>query len=139
AVLSTALCQIGDACAGDHRFSGSTTGVNTNTAQVTALDHHHFPACLHESAWKESAALTGSDYNDIIICYLWHPDALLACTYLITASHLQERCGGADVAHDSTRACASPIRARTSRGHFAQKAPAPVNRFTTTSPAPKVP
>src|SRR6516165_4734424 len=30
----------------------------------------------------------------------------------------------------------APIRARTSRGHFAQKAPAPVNRFTTTSPAP---
>src|SRR5262249_29611428 len=70
AVLSTRLCQIGNACTGDHRFGRSATGVNTDTAQVPTLDHPHFPPCLRESAWEEPAALTGTDYNHIIVCGL---------------------------------------------------------------------
>src|SRR5262249_27607504 len=73
AVLTTTLCEIGDACAGHHRFIGGKTGVNTHAPKGTALDHRAFAACRRESAWEESAALTGTDYNHIIVCDLLHP------------------------------------------------------------------
>src|SRR5262249_13855247 len=81
AVLSTTLCQIGNACTGDHRFGRNATGVNADPAQVPAPAHRHFPPCLRESAWEESAALTGTDYNDIILCGLWHSMSSSGCIY----------------------------------------------------------
>jgi hypothetical protein len=57
---------------------------------VAALHHSYFAAYLCESAWEESAALTGTYYNHIILCGLWHPISSFTCTYIITASHLQE-------------------------------------------------
>src|SRR6266487_294559 len=90
AVLTTTLCQIGDACAGDHRFSGSATGVNTNTAQVAALDHRYLAACLRERNWEKSATLTGTDDDHIIIRGLWHAEVLLPPLHTsIIALHLQ--------------------------------------------------
>jgi hypothetical protein len=46
AVVSATPCQIGDACAGDHRFCGGTAHVDTGTAYVAALNQRHFPAGL---------------------------------------------------------------------------------------------
>jgi len=89
AVVSATPCQIGDACAGDHRFCGSTAYVDTGTAQVAALNERHFPACLGECDWEESATLTGTDNNRIIVCGLWHPKVLLLLLHksiLLTAS-----------------------------------------------------
>ncbi len=46
AVVSATPCQIGETCAGDHRFGGGTAHVDTGTAYVAALNERHFPACL---------------------------------------------------------------------------------------------
>src|SRR5260370_36760477 len=46
AVVSATPCQIGDACAGNHRFCEGTAHADTGTAHEAALNERHVPACL---------------------------------------------------------------------------------------------
>src|SRR5215470_8875278 len=77
AVVSASPCQVGEACAGDHRFGGGTAHVDTGPADVVALNERHVAACLREGDGQESAAPTAPEHNRIIGCGVWHPKVLL--------------------------------------------------------------
>jgi hypothetical protein len=81
AVLSATPGQVGEAGAGDHRFGRGTARIDTDPANVAALDHRYFSACLRQGDREESAALAGPDHDGIIGGGLRHLTVLLLCKW----------------------------------------------------------